>query len=64
MYSRRSCLCIRCIEFKEGDRGDVMEKMENVPMSWVFHLMKIKLTKRMVFERPSWIRNGKKKLGQ
>ena len=28
MYSRRSCLCIRCIEFKEGDRGDVMEKME------------------------------------
>ena len=30
-------------------------------MSWVFHLMKIKLTKRMVLESPSWIRNGKKK---
>ena len=37
-------------------------RWKNVPMSWVFHLMKIKLTKRMVFESPSWIRNGKKKI--
>ena len=29
-------------------------------MSWVFRLMKMKLTECMVPESPSWIRNGKR----
>ena len=51
-------------EFKEDYGGDVMEEIENVIMSWVFRLMKMRLTERMASESPSCIRNGKRNLVQ
>ena len=47
-YSRCSCLRSDGIGCKEGDDGDVMGEM-----SWEFHLMKMKLTERMVWENHS-----------
>ena len=49
-YSRRSCLRIHGIEFKEGEGGEVMEEMEKCTMSCVYHLMKMKLIERMASE--------------
>ena len=40
-------------EFKEDYSVDVMEEIENFIMSWVFCLMKIKLTERMASESSS-----------
>ena len=58
-YSRRSCLRIHGIEFKEGDSGDVMEELEKC-----YNVMGIPFNENecMVSESPSWIRNGKGKL--
>ena len=41
-----------------------LRSWKNVKMSWVFHLMKMKLTEDTALESPFWIRNGKRKLGQ
>ena len=49
-------------EFKEDYGSDVMKEIKNVIMSWVFRLMKMRLTERMASETPSCIRNGKRNL--
>ena len=63
-YTRRSCLHIHGIEFKEGDSGDVMEEIEKCYNVMGIPFNENELTERMTSESPSWIRNGKRKLGQ
>ena len=64
IYGRRTCFHIHVILFKEGDDDDVMKRQKNIVMSQIFHLMKMKLTERVVSESPSWTRNEKRKLEQ
>ena len=63
-YSRRSCLRIHGIEFEEGDSGDVMEELGKCYNVMGILFNKMKLTERMASDSLSWIRNGKRKLGQ
>ena len=54
-YSRRSCLCIHVFEFKKGDAED--KKCCGV--------IGISFNDRaMASKNPSWVRNGKRELGQ
>ena len=57
-YTRRPCLHIHGIEFKEGDSGDVMEEIEK------YNGRGIPFNKYMALGSSSWIGNRKRKLGQ
>ena len=61
-YSRRSCLRIHGIEFKEGDDGDVMEEIEKCcdVMGIPFHENEIDKTHGI--EKPFWDKERKKKV--
>ena len=61
LYSRRSSLRIRDIEFKEGDVGEVMEEIEKC-----YNVMGIPFDEDEIDRAHglSWARNGKRKLGQ
>ena len=63
-YRRRSCLRIYGIEFKEGDGGDVLEEIEKCCNVTGIPFNENEIDREHGVGKPSWIRNGKRKLGQ
>ena len=63
-YSCRSCLLNHGIEFKEGDSGDVMEELKKYCNVMGVPFNENEIEERMSSESSSWIRNGKRELGQ
>ena len=63
-YSCRSCLLNHGIEFKEGDSDDVMEELKKYCNVMGVPFNENEIEERMSSESSSWIRNGKRELGQ